>query len=134
MLKKILVVEDDESVLKLECILLTSAGYEIHAAMSGVDALGDIAHELPDLLLLDVMLPRLDGFEVCKRLKRNAKTQHIPVIFLTARNTPEDILRGMQVGGNQYITKPFKSASLMKSIHQLLIKDKSVSGEHKAFH
>ena len=134
MQKKILVVEDDEAVLKLECILLTSAGYLAHAAMTGVDALNDIAEDLPDLILLDIMLPGLDGFEVCKRLKMNAKTQHIPVIFLSGRGSPEDIFRGKQVGGEQYITKPFKSASLMKTIHQVLNEKGPPPEKHRLLH
>ena len=133
MAKKILIVEDDEGLLKLECILLSSAGYLTHAAMSGTAALDDIADNLPDLILLDVMLPGLDGFEVCKRLKTNARTQHIPIVFLSGKCSPEDISRGIQVGGDHYITKPFKSSSLISIIRQLLKKDGSVSEQHTTF-
>jgi DNA-binding response OmpR family regulator len=131
---KVLVVEDDESILKLECLLLASAGYEPYAAMSGIAALNDIANAPPDLILLDVMLPGVGGLEICKRLKGNAKTQHIPVVFLSGKSTPADILKGKQVGGDLYITKPFKSASLMKTINQLLKKDNSTSKEKGVFY
>lgn len=132
--KRILIVEDDESLLKLECILLSSAGYLTHAAMTGTDALNDIAENLPDLILLDVMLPGLDGFEICKRLKKNAKTQHIPVVFLSGKSSPEDIFRGQQVGGEHYITKPFKSTSLMETIHQVLSKSAVAPEKPKVLH
>ncbi|MEE4254836.1 MAG: response regulator [Desulfuromusa sp.] len=131
---KILVVEDDESILNLECILLASAGYQASAAMSGNDAFNNIANNPPDLILLDVMLPGLDGLEICKQLKSNAKTQHIPVIFLSGKSTPADILKGKQVGGDQYITKPFKSATLMNSINQLLKIDTSGSTVKRGFY
>ena len=107
---------------------MASAGYLAHAAMTGVDALNDIAGDLPDLILLDIMLPELDGFEVCKRLKMNAKTRHIPIIFLSGRNSPEDIFQSKQVGGDQYITKPFKSAKVLAAIKLLLEKEESHSG------
>ena len=132
--KKILIVEDDEALLKLECILLSSAGYLAHAAMTGFDALDDIARDLPDLILLDIMLPGLDGFEVCKRLKMNAKTRHIPIIFLSGKNSPEDIFQSKQVGGDQYITKPFKSAKVLAAIKLLLEKEESHSGTQGTLH
>lgn len=132
--KRILVVEDDENLLKLECILLSSAGYLAWAAMTGPDALYDIANDLPDLILLDIMLPGMDGFEVCKRLKMNARTQHIPVIFLSGKSSPEDIHRGLQVGGDQYITKPFKSSALMNSIQQVFENKASPSTSQRLLH
>ena len=120
--KKILIVEDDESVLKLESILLSTKGYLVYGAMNGVAALNDIAVDPPDLIILDIMLPELDGFEVCKRIKMNPETRHIPIIFLSARNTSKDIFRGKQAGCDQYITKPFKSAKFIDAIKLLLEK------------
>lgn len=123
MQKKILIVEDEESLLKLESILLTTKGYLVQGATSGLSALEAVSEEPPDLILLDVMLPELDGFQVCERLKSNAATRHIPVILLTAKKTPEDLARGEAVGANQYITKPFKSAMVVKVIEELIGKD-----------
>lgn len=120
MQKKILIVEDEESLLKLESILLTTKGYLVQGAATGLAALEAVAVEPPDLILLDIMLPELDGFEVCKRIKENPETRHIPIIFLTAKKTPEDLARSEEVGGSQYITKPFKSAMVMAAIEQLL--------------
>ncbi len=120
MQKKILVVEDEESLLKLESILLTTKGYLVQGVTTGLAALEAIDEEMPDLVLLDVMLPKMDGFEVCSRLKGNPATQHIPVILLTAKKTPEDINRGKEVGADEYITKPFKSAMVMDTIANLL--------------
>ncbi len=121
--KKILIVEDEESLLKLESILLTTKGYLVQGATTGLAALEAVAAEAPDLILLDIMLPELDGFEVCERLKKDPKTRRIPIILLTARRTPEDISRGEEVGADQYITKPFKSAMIMETIEQLLNRD-----------
>lgn len=121
--KKILIVEDEESLLKLESILLTTKGYLVQGATTGLAALEAVATEAPDLILLDIMLPELDGFEVCERLKKDPKTRRIPIILLTARRTPEDISRGEEVGADRYITKPFKSAMIMETIEQLLNRD-----------
>jgi len=120
MQKKILVVEDEESLLKLESILLTTKGYLVQGVTSGLAALEAIDEEMPDLVLLDVMLPKMDGFEVCSRIKENPATKHIPVILLTAKKTPEDINRGREVGADEYITKPFKSAMVMENIAKLI--------------
>ncbi len=120
MAKKILIVEDEESLLKLESILLTTKGYLVQGVTSGLAALEAIEEEPPDLVLLDVMLPKMDGFEVCSRIKQNPVTRHIPVILLTAKKTPEDLARGQEVGADSYVTKPFKSAMVMETIETLL--------------
>ncbi len=122
MQKKILIVEDEESLLKLESILLTTKGYLVQGVTTGLAALEAIDEEMPDLVLLDVMLPKLDGFEVCLRIKESPETRHIPVILLTHKKTPEDIARGQEVGADQYITKPFKSAMVMEIIDSLINK------------
>jgi len=122
MQKKILIVEDEKSLLKLESILLTTKGYLVQGVSSGLAALEAIDEEMPDLVLLDVMLPKLDGFEVCLRIKESPETRHIPVVLLTAKKTPEDIARGQEVGADHYITKPFKSAMVMEVIESLINK------------
>ena len=120
MKKKVLIVEDEESLLKLESILLTTKGYDVRAVASGRAALEALEEELSDLVLLDVMLPEMDGFEVCRRIKANPKTAHIPVVMLTAKKTAEDMARGDEVGADRYITKPFKSAMVIETMEQLL--------------
>ena len=118
--KKILIVEDEESLLKLESILLTSKGYEVRGVANGQAALTALTEELPDLVLLDIMLPEIDGFEVCQQIKSNPATQHIPVIMLTAKKSREDMARGEKVGADWYITKPFKSAMVIETIQRFI--------------
>ncbi len=118
--KKILVVEDEESLLKLESILLTSKGYEVHGVGDGQAALDAMEKINPDLVLLDIMLPEIDGFEVCRRIKANDATKHIPVVMLTAKKSREDMARGEQVGADWYITKPFKSAMVIETIQRFI--------------
>ena len=118
--KRILIVEDEESLLKLESILLTSKGYEVQGVANGRAALEAIAGNPPDLVLLDIMLPEIDGFEVCQRIKENPATAHIPVVMLTAKKSREDMARGEKVGADWYITKPFKSAMVIETIQRFL--------------
>jgi len=118
--QKILIVEDEESLLKLESILLTSKGYQVQGVANGTAALKAIAKEPPDLVLLDIMLPEIDGFEVCHQIKQNEATKHIPVIMLTAKKSREDMSRGEKVGADWYITKPFKSAMVIETIQRFL--------------
>ena len=118
--KKILVVEDEESILRLQTILLILKGYEVEGVMDGQAALEAVETMNPDLILLDVMLPKIDGFEVCRQLKANDETRHIPVIMVTAKKSKEDLLKGEQVGADGYITKPYKSAMVIETIQRLL--------------
>ena len=118
--KKILIVEDEESLLKLESILLTSKGYEVHGVGDGQAALDAISEVKPDLVLLDIMLPEIDGFEVCRRIKSDEGTKHIPVIMLTAKKSREDMACGEHVGADWYITKPLKSAMVIETIQRFI--------------
>lgn len=118
--KKIMVVEDEESLLKLESILLTSRGYQVCSLRNGKDALECIDKEMPDLVLLDVMLPGVDGFEVCHQIKSNPLTSHIPVVILTAKKNIEDLAKGKEVKADRYIVKPFKSAMVIETIGSFL--------------
>ncbi len=120
--KKILIVEDEESLLKLESILLTSKGFEVVGVPNGKAALKALEEDAPDLVLLDIMLPEMDGFEVCKHIKQNPATRHIPVVMLTAKKTREDMERGREVGADCYITKPFKSAMVIETIQRYMSK------------
>ena len=117
---RILVVEDEESLLKLESILFTSKGYQVTGVRGGKDALTAIAQDAPDLVVLDLMLPDMDGFEVCRSIKENPDTSAIPVVMLTAKKSSRDLERGRQVGADAYITKPFKSVKVLEVIEGLL--------------
>jgi len=119
-MKKILVVEDQTELLKLECILLSSLGYDVKGAENGEKALEQIASETPDLVLLDVMMPGIDGFQVCERIKSNEATRHIPVIMVTAKGGHSDMDKGQRVGANWYIVKPFRSVFLLEMIRKFL--------------
>ena len=118
--KKILIVEDEESLLKLESILLTSRGYEVKGVADGRAALDALAAMKPDLVLLDIMLPEMDGFEVSRQIKGDEATRHIPVIMLTAKKSREDMVKGEEVGADWYITKPFMSAMVIETIQRFL--------------
>lgn len=118
--KRILIVEDEESLLKLETILLTVRGYEVSGASSGKDALEKLSGEAYDLILLDIMLPDIDGYEICRRIKEHPRHAATPVIMLTARKSSEDQELGATSGADAYLTKPFKSAMIIEVIEGLL--------------
>lgn len=117
---RILIVEDEESLLKLESILFSAKGYCVSGVMDGESALEEISSHKPDLVVLDIMLPLLDGFEVCRRIKENPETSTIPVVMLTARKNSQDRARGLEAGADAYITKPFRSAQVIEIIESLL--------------
>ncbi len=118
--KKILIVEDEEHLLELESLLLTTNGYEVIGVLDGPSALELLASMKPDLILLDIMLPVMDGFEVCRQIKANEATRHIPVVMLSAKKSKKDLVKAEQVGADWYITKPFKSAMVIETIQRLL--------------
>ena len=117
---RILIVEDEESLMKLESIILSSKGFSVTGCPDGTSALEEIDRNPPDLVILDIMLPDIDGFEVCRRIRSHPVSGSVPVIMLTARKNSQDIDRGVQTGADAYITKPFKSAQLIGTIDQLL--------------
>ncbi len=112
----ILIVDDLPDNLQVLAGHLTDAGYEILAANSGPRALALVANRKPDLILLDIMMPGMDGFEVCRALKADPESEHIPVIFITARTETEDIVEGLEKGAVDYVTKPFKPAELLARV------------------
>jgi DNA-binding response OmpR family regulator len=122
---RILIVEDEESLLRLESILLSAKGYQVRGVMDGKSALEEICADKPDLVLLDIMLPLVDGFEVCRCIKQNPETRAIPVVLLTARKNGQDYARAMEVCADAYITKPFKSAHVVETIEGLLARGKN---------
>jgi DNA-binding response OmpR family regulator len=124
--KRVLIVEDEESLLKLEIILLTVKGYEVSGVSTGNDALEKLSKESFDLVLLDIMLPDIDGYEVCRRIKEHPRHTNIPVVMLTAKKSVEDKERGATCGADDYLTKPFKSAMIIEVIERLLSGSNSV--------
>lgn len=114
--KLVLIVDDNSENRKVLGSLLVEHGYDVGIAVDGPKALEFLKNEQPDLILLDVMMPGMDGFEVCEKLKSNLKTKSIPVIFLTAKTNTEDIVKGFKVGGVDYVPKPFNSEELMARV------------------
>lgn len=109
----ILVVDDAPENLKLLLGILTESGCRVRVADGGQAALDSVAASLPDLILLDIKMPGLDGFEVCRRLKTKDRTRHIPVIFVSAMEDVTDKLKGFELGGADYITKPFEAREVL---------------------
>ena len=118
--KRVLIVEDEESLLKLETILLTVKGYEVSGASNGKAAMEKLSGGQFDLILLDIMLPDTDGYEICRRIKEDPRYADIPVVMLTAMKSIEDQERGAACGAEAYLTKPFKSALIIETIERLL--------------
>jgi len=114
--KLVLTVDDNPENLQFLGKLLFDNGYELAMAQTGIQALDFIGKEEPDLILLDIMMPDMDGYEVCERLKKDVGTCHIPVIFLTAKTDTQDVVRGFKAGGVDYVTKPFNSAELLARV------------------
>jgi PleD family two-component response regulator len=104
---RLLVVEDDNDISNMLKIYFTSLGYDVDVAARGLDALEKTRQVLPHLIVLDIMLPDIDGYEVCRNLRTSTRTSHIPVIFLTQKDERSDKLQGLELGADDYITKPF---------------------------
>lgn len=114
---RILVVDDITKNLQIVGTMLRNAGYEVMPTTSGAQALERVRIQLPDLILLDLMMPGMDGLEVCRRLKADPATRQIPVIFLTASNEMEHLVNGFEVGAVDYVTKPFNPPELLARVH-----------------
>jgi len=118
---RILVVDDEKDIRNLLRQVLEHAGYQVETAANGREALEMVERSLPDLMLLDIMMPELDGWEVCRQVKSKQKTKHLPVILLTVRNQPLDKIVGTEVvGADDYITKPFDLDDLLARVEQRL--------------
>ena len=120
MAKLILIIEDEPDMVGMIKMRLGAAGYETKEALDGQEGLRLAREEEPDLIILDLMLPKLDGYKVCRMLKFDEKYRHIPVIMFTAKAQEGDIKLGKEVGVNAYITKPFESKVLLSKIKELL--------------
>jgi len=116
----ILIMEDDVNIRTMLQLQLERAGYRVRAAEDGEKGLCAITEEKPDLVLLDVIMPGMDGYEVCRRIKEDVATASIPVIMLTSRSESEDKLRGLGRGANDYVTKPYELAELLARVRNIL--------------
>ena len=118
--KKILVVEDEPDIASLLTLMLKSQGYHVIAAGDGQEALEKARVEAPDLIVLDIMLPKLNGYKVARMLKFDEKFSHIPIIMLTAKIQEKDKKTGVEMGADAYVTKPFDTGQLLQKVKEIL--------------
>ena len=117
---RVLVVEDDEDIARLISHNLQASGFEVQSFVSGISVLTEAVRELPSLFLLDVMLPGTDGFELCRQIRQTPALSAVPIIFLTAKTSEADRVKGLELGGDDYITKPFSPRELVARIRTVL--------------
>lgn len=117
---KILIAEDERDIRDLIIFTLRYNGFDVAAAANGEEALELALSEAPDMLVLDVRMPRMTGYEVCRQLKANKATEHIPVVFLSAKGQEAEVQAGMQAGAIDYILKPFAPDDLVARVRELL--------------
>jgi twitching motility two-component system response regulator PilG len=113
---KVMVIDDSNTIRRSAEIFLLQAGCTVILADDGFDALAKIADHQPDLIFVDIMMPRLDGYQTCALIKKNAKFQHTPVVMLSSKDGLFDRARGRMVGSDQYLTKPFTKESLLRAV------------------
>ncbi|MGC9196409.1 MAG: response regulator [Syntrophobacteraceae bacterium] len=117
---KILVVEDDPDIAQLLALTIKKAGFEVSLSENGNDAVGLIRRHPPDLVILDLMLPGMDGFEICREIKREPRTAEVPVLILTARGEEIDRIIGLELGADDYVVKPFSPRELLLRVRAIL--------------
>jgi DNA-binding response OmpR family regulator len=117
MTQKILIIEDEEGIIHLLSLYLKNAGYDVVAARDGADGLALHARERPDLVILDIMLPAIDGFEICRRMRAWSNT---PILMLTARSGEDDRINGLELGADDYLIKPFSPRELVSRVRAIL--------------
>ena len=122
--KKVLIAEDEEHIRRLIKVILEQENYDLIEAKDGKDALEKVSEEMPDLIILDLMMPKIDGIEVCQQLKKNALTRKIPIIMLTAKREMSDKVVGIKAGADDYLTKPFEPRELRVRVRTFLDKEK----------
>ncbi len=120
MSKKILLVDDSATVLMMERMILASEGVELHVAKNGLEAQQKAKQERPDLILMDVVMPNVDGLQACKAIRSDPETHEIPIIMVTTRGEHTNMEEGYKNGCNEYITKPINSAELLRMVRHYL--------------
>lgn len=124
MKKKVLVVDDEPHIVRTLQIRLEANNYTVLVATSGEEALKSVSLNNPDLIILDVMMPPPNGFQVCRQLKNDEKYKNIPIIMLTAKGSESDRFWGIEAGADKYFSKPFNSTELLEAIKELLGQEK----------
>lgn len=119
-MKKILIVDDEPNIIMSLEYALQKNGFEVFVARDGQEALDILKKKVPDLVLLDIMMPNVDGYETLQKIKKNEKLAAVKVLFLSAKNKPADIEKGLQLGAVGYVTKPFSLKKMITEINELL--------------
>jgi DNA-binding response OmpR family regulator len=120
MAKRILIADDESNIVISLEFLMQRSGYQVKTAADGEQALRQLSEFKPDLILLDIMLPLRNGFEVCQRIRENPEWQHTKIVMLTAKGREVEVTKGLALGADIYITKPFATRELLASVQQLL--------------
>lgn len=120
MAKRVLIVDDEPNIVTALEFLLEKRGYEVKVATNGEVALAEVEAFKPDLVLLDVMMPKVSGYEVCQRMRANPQWQGIKIVMLSAKGREVEVSKGMSLGADLYVTKPFSSAELVATIDRLV--------------
>jgi DNA-binding response OmpR family regulator len=120
MAQKIIIVDDDRDTREMLQVALEVEGFEVSMAANGLRLIGSLHVDQPSLILLDVMMSWIDGFELCKSIKQNPEFEHIPVIFISGKKMPDDIRRGKEVGAADYFTKPLDLDALLDRIGEII--------------
>ncbi len=119
---KILIAEDERDIRDLVTFALNHKGYQVVAVTNGAEAVAAAQQEMPDLILMDVRMPRMTGYEACKQIKADPLTEKIPVVFLSAKGQESEIRVGMEAGAEEYLLKPFSPSELTEKVTELLVK------------
>ena len=119
-MKKVLIVDDEQDIVESLKFVLEAEGYECYTAFNGEDGLNAAKSVIPDLIILDIMMPKMNGYKVSRLLKFDSKYKNIPIMMLTARSQEEDKLIGEETGANEYITKPFELDAIVKKVEEYL--------------
>lgn len=118
---KVLIVDDEPAILMSLEFLMKKEGFQVFVARDGLEALDIVAREIPDIVLLDIMMPNVDGYEVCRYIKRTTELSHIKVVFLSAKSKEADLQKGYEIGADLYVPKPFSTRDLMKKVNTLAL-------------
>ncbi|OGO32508.1 MAG: hypothetical protein A2Z29_06825 [Chloroflexi bacterium RBG_16_56_11] len=132
MAKKILIIEDDPAISRLVDYSLKHEGYEVATASNGLEGIRKAHYETPDLVILDVMLPGMDGFEICHRLRSDAATEKLPILMFSAKAQEIDKATGIKVGADDYLPKPAAPAEIINRVGKLLAKQSNLQVDEKS--
>lgn len=118
--KKIMIADDEPNIVTALDFILQRSGYEVRVAHNGEDALQELERFVPDLVLLDVMMPAINGYEVCQTIRQSGRLRHVKIVMVTAKGRGVEVAKGLALGADAYVTKPFANAELLATVKRLL--------------